>query len=300
MDALTEMSWDDLRYFLFAARAKTLAGAARYAGVQHTTIGRRLTALERSLGAPLFLRGPEGLSLTPLGENLLPLVLDVERGVLAVRELAASRRARVRVALPSGFVAFFADDLARFSREHPGLTLEIVSGSRLLDLKRGEADLAVRSAPILDEELVARSLADMGFSLYASPAYLERHPMSADWQTLAGHDVIAYGAALVSLPPAQWLAARAADATIVLSADEIATMLDAAASGVGIALLPCAIADIEPRLVRLTPDVLARQSLSLVYRRESRTNESVRATANFLVAALRARAGQPGAAKQRD
>jgi DNA-binding transcriptional LysR family regulator len=300
MDALTDLSWDDLRYFLFAARAKTLAGAARYAGVQHTTIGRRLTALERSLGAPLFLRGPDGLSLTPLGEKLLPLVLDVERGVLAVRELAASRRARVRVALPSGFVAFFAEDLARFGREHPDLTLEIVSGSRLLDLKRGEADLAVRSAPILDEELVARSLGDMGFSLYASPAYLERHPLLADWQTLAGHNVIAYGAALVSLPAAHWLATRVSQANIALSADEIATMLDAAVSGVGIALLPCPVADIEPRLVRLTPDVLARQNLSLVYRRESRTNESVRATANFLVAALRGRANQVCATTKRD
>jgi DNA-binding transcriptional LysR family regulator len=77
------LNWDDLRCFLLAARAKTLAGAARAAGVQHTTIGRRLSALERALGAPLFLRGPEGLTLTPLGEQLLPLAATTELSVQA-------------------------------------------------------------------------------------------------------------------------------------------------------------------------------------------------------------------------
>jgi DNA-binding transcriptional LysR family regulator len=76
----TDLNWDDLRYFLLAARAGTLAGAARSSGVQHTTIGRRLSALERSFGAPLLLRSPDGLSLTPLGELFLPLegLIDVE------------------------------------------------------------------------------------------------------------------------------------------------------------------------------------------------------------------------------
>ena len=283
------MNWDDLRYFLLAARAKTLAGAARSAGVQHTTIGRRLTALERSLGAPLFLRGPEGLALTPLGEKLLPLVLDVERGALAVRELAQSRRARVRVALPSGFVAFLADDLARFGNEHPDLTFETVSGGQLLDLKRGEADLAVRIGPILDVELVARAIGEVGWSLYASPRYLESHPTPASPYDLAGHNVIAYGADLVSLPAAQWLEAHAAQATTALSTNEITTMVDAAASGAGIAMLPCMVAEPDTRLVRLTPEVLARRELSIVYRREARMNDSVREVTSFLLETMRSR-----------
>jgi DNA-binding transcriptional LysR family regulator len=233
-----ELNWDDLRYFLLAAQAGTLAGAARSAGMQHTTIGRRLTALERSIGAPLFLRGPEGLSLTPLGEKLLPLVLDVERGVVAVCELAQSRRTRVRLALPSGFVAFFAQDLARFGQQHPELTLETVSSGQLLDLQRGEADLALRIGPIDDEDLIARRLGLAGWSLYASSRYLRHHPAPADPRELAGHKVIAYGADLASLPAAQWLESHAGPSASVLRTNEIATMLDAAISGVGLALLP--------------------------------------------------------------
>jgi DNA-binding transcriptional LysR family regulator len=90
----------------------------------------------------------------------------------------------------------------------------------------------------------------------------------------------------------QWLETHAARSTTVLRTNEIATMLDAATSEAGIALMPCLVADIEPRLVRLTPQVLARRELSLVYRREVRMNDLVGVTANFLVEAMRSRARQ--------
>jgi DNA-binding transcriptional LysR family regulator len=286
----TDLNWDDLRYFLLAARAGTLAGAARSSGVQHTTIGRRLSALERSFGAPLLLRSPDGLSLTPLGEQLLPLVADVERHVLAVRERAAAQRGRVRVALPSGFIGLFADELVQLRAAHPEVILETVSGGQLLDLQRGEAELAVRLGPIDDESLVARSLGEVGWSLYASPRYLKDHSAPAQPEALHGHKVIAYGADLASMPAAQWLERHAADAVLVLRTNEMATMLEAAKSGAGMAVLPCMLADDDPALVRLTPKVLASRALSLVYRREVRLNESVRVVVNFLVDVMRGHA----------
>src|SRR6187401_1585892 len=95
-----DCDWDDLRYFLRAVQSKTLAGAARAMGVEHTTVGRRLSALERSFGAALVLRSAEGLKLTPLAERILPLVEDVERSVRVVREAVDSRMLRVRLAVP--------------------------------------------------------------------------------------------------------------------------------------------------------------------------------------------------------
>src|SRR5262249_10551507 len=74
MKPLSALDWNDLRYFLSAARARTLAGAARELGVDHATIGRRLAALERAIGAPLFVRSATGLVPTPLGDELAPLV----------------------------------------------------------------------------------------------------------------------------------------------------------------------------------------------------------------------------------
>jgi DNA-binding transcriptional LysR family regulator len=290
MSEMPQFQWDDLRFFLLAAQARTLAGAARAGGVQHTTVGRRLTALERSLGVALFLRGPEGLTLTPIGEQLLPLAQKAAHDMQAVHEFVALRRNRVRLALPSGFVALFADDLARLAQKRPDITLETVSGGQLADLQRGDADLALRIGPIDDPDLVARSLGEVGSSLYASPRYLQEHPAPTDLSNLSSHRVVGFGAELSAMPAARWLQAHAGEALVVLRSNEMTTMIDAAASGAGLALLPCMLADPDPRLVRLTPQVLARRGLSLVYRREQRGSRPVRAVAGFLIEALRLRA----------
>jgi DNA-binding transcriptional LysR family regulator len=292
MGRVDDLDWDDLRYFLRAVHSRTLAGAARDMGVEHTTIGRRLTALERSLGAPLVLRGPEGLRLTPLGERVSPLVEEVERAVRAVRDAVASHRARVRLAVPSGFARLFAPGVAQLCRDNPGLALELMSGSQLVDLKRGEADLAIRSGPVADKDLVVRKLGESGWSLYASEAYLARRSGPIDPDDLSGHDVIGYDVALAALPAAEWIETRAARATVVLRNREMTDMVAAAASGVGLAALPCILADDEPALRRLTDDVIATRSLSLVYRRESRLSDSVRAVIRFVTDTLQQHAAR--------
>jgi DNA-binding transcriptional LysR family regulator len=286
------INWDDLRYFLLATQTKTLAGAARASGVQHTTIGRRLDALERSLGVSLFLRGPEGLTLTPMGEEVVPLAQNAERYIQALDDLVSSRRNRVRLALPSGFITIFAEDLAVLAHEHPELRLEIISSGQFADLQRGAADLALRVGPIHDQDLVARSLGEIGSSLYASPRYLREHPAPIDLSNLSGHRVVAFGSDLSALPAAQWLDARCDQATVVLRTNEMVTMLEAAASAAGLALLPCMLADVDPRLVRLSPQVLSTRGLSLVYRREQRSGKAVRMVADFLIKALRKRSHQ--------
>ena len=291
MAADGELDWDDLRYFLRAAQAGTLAAAARSMGVDHSTIGRRLSALERALGAPLVIRAPDGLHLTPLGESLLPLVEAVDRAVLAVHGRASQRAARVRLAMPTGFTNLFSSELARLREAHPQLTLELLTGSRPLDLERGEADLAIRSGP-LGEALIARPLGDTGFSLYAAPSYLARKAAPSDCDDLSGHDVIGFDPALADAPPAQWLAERMQHASIVLRSRELADMQAAALAGAGLALLPCLGADAEPGLVRLTPQVLVRRALWLVYARESRLSQPVQAVIHFVLDVMRTHAAR--------
>lgn len=289
-----DIDWDDLRYFLRAAETKTLAGAARSLGVEHTTVGRRLSALERALGAPLVTRGPDGLRLTPLAETLQPLVEGVERAVAAVRDAVEARGTSVRLAVPSGFTAMFASALkepgaARFS-------LVILSGPRPLDLRKGEADLAIRAGPVTDQELVASRLGEAGFSLYASEGYLAAHPAPADPADLTGHDVIGFDANLSALPAARWLEKNAAGAVTVLRSGQMTDVLSAAVGGIGLAVLPCFLADAEPKLRRLTPHVLATLPITLVYRREARISEPVRAAIRFVKTVVRRNAGLLGGA----
>ena len=282
-----ELNWDDLRYFLGAVRAGTLAGASRAMKVEHTTIGRRLSSLEDTLEAPLVLRGPEGLKLTTLGEGVVPLVEQVERAVAAVRNQVSTRRARVRLAVPSGFTSLFTPRIAQLQKEHPKLSLELVSGARPVDLKKGEADLAVRVGIVGDKDLIARKLGESGWALYAADTYLGRRGAPRDPNDLSEHDVIGFDPSLSRVPAAQWLEARSKGANIAMRSREITDMLAAALSGVGLAALPCMVADAEPKLTRLTAELIANPILWLVYRREAKVAREVRAVMRMVVEVMR-------------
>ena len=285
-----DLNWEDLRFFLRAAQANTLAGTARAMGVEHTTIGRRLNALEKQLGVTLFVRGPRGLSLTQLGKRLLPLVKEVECGVSAVQELAPTQRERVRVSMPPGLAGLLMPHLGKLHADHPGVTIETVSSGRSMGLKRGEVDLAIRLLPVSDESLIVRQLPDMAWSLYASPVYLKKRPAPRSVDDLSGHDLIAYGADVAAQPSARWMEARLGQARVVLRANEIDTAITAAVDGAGLAILPCFFADSDARLRRLTSDVLATRSMWLVYRSDARVSKAIKTAVKFVVDAMRANA----------
>jgi DNA-binding transcriptional LysR family regulator len=281
------IDWEAVRYFLHAARARSLSGAARSLRVEHTTVGRRVSSLEQAIGAPLVGRGPSGLELTPLGEQAFQLALEMERLALAMGELAAAERTNVRLVVPTGFTALLSPHLEALQASQSRASLEIVSGGRRVDLRKREADLAIRIGPVDDEDLVARKVADVASALYASRGYLARHAQPIDLEDLGGHAIIGFHRSLSEIPAAQWLDARSQRATIVMRSREAVDMFTAARSGAGLAVLPCFLGDAEPSLVRLTPDPVAVRRVSLVYRREVRLSAEVRSVIAFLVDVLR-------------
>jgi DNA-binding transcriptional LysR family regulator len=283
-----EINWDDLRYLRAALKAGSLAGAARALRVEHTTIGRRLSALERSLGAAVVVRGPDGLRPTSVGAALAPLLDDIDRVVEQAREMAIARRSHVRLATPSGFAPFFTATMSKLRAEHPEISLEIISGAKPVDLQKGEADLALRIGPIGDDNLVAKKICDAGWALYASKAYLERKGQPSD--DLRGHEIIGYDENMARSPPAQWLAEHARDATVVMRSREMVDMCAAAVSGVGVAVLPCSLGDGEPALCRLTADAIATRPVSIVYRRDGRVSSTLKTVIRFVTETVGAHA----------
>ena len=282
-----KLDWNDVRSFLAVARAGSLSAAARELGVRHTTVSRQVAALERALGASLLARRPEGIALTEFGQRLLPTGQSLERAMTAFVDAASGNTTKVRLALPSGLSGRLAERLAAFHASVPGVQLEITSGSRPVDLLRGEADLAVRVGPITDETLVAVRLGTAGWSLYASDGYLARRSAPADPRNLTGHEVIGFHPRLSGVTGAVWLEAHGAGATIVMRLSDMTEVLDAATAGAGLALLPCVLGDAEPRLRRLTPEVLGTQPVSLVFRREIGRDAPVRAVIRFVTSVLK-------------
>src|SRR5262249_53664909 len=115
-----------------------------------------------------------------------------------------------------------------------------------------------------------------------------------DLDDLSGHDVIGFDPSLARVPMAQWLEARSATANVVMRSREVTDMFAAAVSGVGLCALPCMGAEVRPKLTRLTKDLIARPTISLVYRREAKLSREVRAVIRMVVDVIRENADRIG------
>jgi DNA-binding transcriptional LysR family regulator len=289
MTRMANPDWTDVRTFLEVARTGSLSAAARALGVRHTTVARRVAALEGALGVSLVLRRPDGVVLTEAATALLPVGTAAEHAMQAFADAARGGRRRVRLAVPSGFSALLAERIAAFHASVPDVRIDVASGSRPVDLTRSEADLALRIGLVADETLIAIRLCTAGWSLYASDRYLARRARPANQQDLAGHEIIGFHGQLANAPGAAWIAAHGAEASVVLRLEEMTEVLDAALAGAGLAVLPCILGDADPQMHRLGVDVIGHQPLSVVYRREIVRAPPIRAVLRFVKSVIKER-----------
>ena len=277
------MLWDDVRVVLAVQRAGSHKGAARALGVDATTISRRVAALERTLQTRLFARTPTGLEPTRAGEQLTVHADRMEAEALAAERELASADARLegslRVTAPDGLLNYLlVPALSELRRAHPLVRVELMADSRVLDLSRREADLAVRLTRPREPALVARRLGELRFALFASPAYLEQRGAPRTVRALAGHEFIGFDASLDGLPQIRWLRRSVPELHYSLRASTTTAQTLACAEGHGIALLPVFVGVREPRLRRLLPRLLGpTRELWAVSHADLRTNARVRA-----------------------
>lgn len=236
------LEWNDLHFFLAIARHRTLSAAARALGVQQTTMGRRLAALEGRAGTRLLAHTPQGYVLTEAGEATLAHVERIEAEALAVERAVSGTEQRLEgsvrlTAVETLAVELLTPVLARFRERYPGIVLELIVDSRSLSLSRREADVALRLARPTERELVARRLPDIATAAYASPLYLERqgHPAS-DGQG-AGHWRILPHEELMGTPEMRWFQAATGRAGTALRSNSRYAQRAAAMAGMGIACL---------------------------------------------------------------
>jgi DNA-binding transcriptional LysR family regulator len=288
------LDWNDLRYVLAVSRAGTLAAAARSLGVQHSTVGRRLVAIEAALGTPLFTRTPDGFVATDAGSAVVPLAEAAERAVAAIEREAAAVSGRVegvvRLTASEAFSGFLVRRLGALHARHPGLVVELLTGNRSFDLARGEADIALRIAATDQGDLICKRIGDAGWSLYAATSYAARRGIPASPEALAGHEVIGFDETLANVPGALWLARHGAGAEIVLRGNSIMAVLNAAIVGLGIAVIPCFLGAAEPTLVRLTPKIVGSREIWLVFHPDVARIARVRAVIDFVTETIQSEA----------
>ena len=252
------LDWNDLRYFLELSRSGKLAAAARRLGVDHTTVSRRVHALEKALGSPLFSREPAGFVITEAGRRLLPQAELMERAILSVEQHGgegdSALTGTVRLGTTEGLgTAVLAPALASFADSHPGLSIDLLALPRLVSLSRREADIVIAlERPSRGPFIVAR-LSTYTLRLYGARDYLARQPAIPDRDSLALHPFVGYVDDLLFTKELQYLNELCRPRRFSLRSTSILAQHQAVAAGAGIGVLPDFLAAADPRLAPILP-----------------------------------------------
>ena len=252
------MDWDNLRYFLELARAGTLAAAARRLAVEHTTVSRRIQALEKQMGAALFAREAGGHRLTEAGRQLLPVVEAMESAVMGAERAAPASHegpsSLVRVGATEGFgTLILAPHLARLTQKHPHLSIDQLALTRMLHLSRREADIVISLERPTRGSVIVTKLADYTLHLYGQREYLARRPLVATREDLRHHAFVSYVDDLLFTKELQFLDQLYPPERFAFRSTSITAQYEAVRAGAGLAVLPAFMADRDPILARVLP-----------------------------------------------
>lgn len=284
------MDWNDVRYFLALSRLGSVRAAGASLGVSHSTVARRVEALEVQLAARLFDRSRDGYTLTAAGLQMLPSAERVEREMSALERGLAGQDERlegpVRVTCCDEFVSeMMLEELTVFCGAYAGIELGITTDSRSLDLSKREADIAVRTLAVdaqPQEHLLGRKLVGIYCANYVARAHAHRLDPEVGgtcprWVAFEEREFFAAMVAKSSYPHVPPWGAFSS----------LGLLMQATCAGLGIAMLPCYVADREPALRRLAePDVQHVANLWLVCHPDLRDNARFRAARDCVVQAL--------------
>lgn len=257
------MQWDDLKVLLALSRAGTLVKAARALDTSHTTLSRRIKALEASLGARLVDKQPEGTTLTSAGAELAAAAAEMEASAQAAEARVLGRdtalHGPLRLSTIDAVATYFAPILAVFCERHPGVVLEIHADNAPVSLSRREADVAIRVTDQPPPHLVGRKLGRIEYAAYIARRRLDVDPSQADLRTLPW---IGPSPRARARGTERWMQENLPEVTYVAEFLSTLPIFAAAEAGMGACLLPCWMADVRPSLVRLS-EVLPDMGIDL-------------------------------------
>ena len=278
---------DDLLVLLAVSRSAKFTTAAQVLGLNHTTVSRRIAALEKALGGRVLARASGGWELTELGVQAALVAEQVET---AVRALGPSGRAPdpitgvVRMTATDGFSAYIAAPaVARLRREHPGLSVEIVTVTRRALQQRSGLDIEV----VVGEPQVHRAeafrLGEYELGMYASRSYIEANGTPESVEALTAHPLVYFVDSMLQvddLDAPRRLVPAMRDG---VSSTNVFVHVEATRAGAGVGFLPCFMADRHEDLVRLLPRAIAeRLPYWMVLRPESMRRPAVAAVVTAL------------------
>ena len=289
--------WNQARAFLATAEEGSLSAAARALGLTQPTLGRQVAALETELGVTLFERVGRSLSLTRPGIDLLEhfRAMGEAAGRISLAASGQSQGVEGQVSITAtDMVATYhlAPTLERLREVAPGIEIEIVASNEVRDLRRREADIAIRHVRPDQPDLIARRVGDVAAHFYASTAYLDRRGRPKRPSDLSDADFIGPEQPERFLSEWNALGLGLTRDNFKFTTSSGTVIIELVRHGLGIAPLPADITLIAPELECVLPELdLNNVPVWLVTHRELHTSRRIRLVFDLLAEALAARLG---------
>ena len=260
---LTRLDWDDLRFVLAVAEGGSLNGGAALLKVRHSTVLRRLDALEQRLQVRLFERLRQGYQPTEAGELIVEQARLMRPGIDALQRRILGRdlqlSGQVRLSTSYIVMAYLLPPLlAGFARAHPAIEVEVTQAAAMVDLSRRDADVALRSAFQVPDHLVGREVGVLRYRAYAARGApdlpqaltpLDELCRSARW--------LAFEQGRSARVTDRWMNAEVDDARVVLRVDQFPAMVAMLRTGLGVGLLPSFAGEAEAGLIAVSEEIAA-------------------------------------------
>lgn len=287
-----EFDWSLIRSFLAILEYGSLTAAARSTGISQPTLGRHVDELERQLGLVLFERKRTGLHPTPQATALRESAEQMSQGARSLQRLASGLDSSVSgqvhiTASQSLAVALLPPLIARLNRKHPDIEILLAASNQIADLASREADIAIRMVEPTQSTLIARQLGSVSVVACASKAYLREHPHPQAAADLFAHRVIAGDRNNELSDYLQRAGYPIEQLRYGLRSDDLMVQWEAIRAGLGIGFLVDCLVGSDPDVCRVLPDMpLPAFPIWLTVHREVRSNARVRASYDFLAAAI--------------
>ena len=284
--------WNHARAFLVTAEEGSLSAAARALGTTQPTLGRQVAALEAELGVALFERVGRGLMLTPSGIELMEHVKAMAEAAnhfsLTASGQSDAIEGSVCISATEVTAAFVLPPMLRkLQVQQPGIRVEIVASNTVSDLKRREADIAIRAFRPTQPDLIARKLGDLHAALYATPDYIAHLGCPQTPADCGAARFIGFGNNQEYMAELNRQGFALTPAHFALQCDSHLVHWALTQQGLGIGVMPVEIGDAEPAVQRLFPNqAIFKGEVWLVSHRELRMNRRVRTVFDFLAAEL--------------
>jgi|APLak6261663543_1056040.scaffolds.fasta_scaffold03386_2 DNA-binding transcriptional LysR family regulator len=241
------VNWDDLRYFIEVVRSGNVTEAGSRLGVNQSTVSRRIAQLESQLGKALFDRTAKGWVITPAGEKIVRLAED-----MAIQANAIHRKIESDSEDVSGLIKVSASDVCAkrfvmpvirdFKRDYPDVDFELIAADEVLNLAGREADIAIQAITEPPPNVVGKRICRLAYHVYGRPELLKNlsteTPPCITW--------LGDG---VTMPC--WIKKNFPKLKRAYRTNSSVAMFEMCREGLGLALLPCSLADEADELVRV-------------------------------------------------